>query len=65
MERNVPLNKYLEEKSHVLYIRQFSRRGTIGGLGHDSTAAVDINALLIYNPQTGLIQLDKQTELFE
>ena len=59
------LNKYLEEKSHVLYIRQFSQRGTIGGLGHDSTAAVDINALLIYNPQTGLIQLDKQTELFE
>lgn len=59
------LDKYLLEQSQVLYVHQFSWRGTIGGFGGSSTPAVDINTVLVCRPQGELFLLDQQRELFD
>lgn len=59
------LDKYLLEESQVLYARCFVYRGTIGGFAGSETPALDVNTVLVYEPNQGVSVLHEQRDLFE
>lgn len=56
------LDKYLLDESQVLYARQFVYRGMIG---RSNKPALDVNAVLMYQPGRGVSLLDEKRDLFE